>query len=319
MKLLSDKNIYSFKYPDSVNIGDEIQTLAAIHVLKLLGLNISGYLNRDHPILEKDEAVLIVNGWFSINQETFPLSENITPIFSNIHINSTSLTPNKLLTKKAIAYLKEHSPVGCRDRHTENMLNAIGIDTYFNYCLTLTFDRRTPEEAAIADTIFIVDLDTFVPLPKIFKNKKIEYVKHNLPIKFPHKVKMDIAESLLQLYKTRASLVVTSRLHCALPCIAMGIPVVVMGDHRDKRLQLVEEFIPIHPYFSLDMRGEISQMDKPLWKRFLLLAYGLFKLAFYRVRYFFYYRNISWPTTAVDVEKIKEKIVTNMRTALTRL
>ncbi|MDT8382976.1 MAG: polysaccharide pyruvyl transferase family protein [Gammaproteobacteria bacterium] len=319
MKSQLNKNIYSFKYPDSVNVGDEIQTLAAIHALKLLGLSISGYLDRDHPTLGNIECILIINGWFSISQETFPLDENITPVFSNIHISSTSLTQNKLLTKEAIAYLKNNSPIGCRDRNTEKILNSLGIDTYFNYCLTLTFNRRKKEYAVSADTIFIVDLDTFVPLPKELKNQKIEYAKHILPAKLSHDIKMNIAEGFLEMYRTRAKLVVTSRLHCALPCIAMGIPVVVLGDQNDKRLQLVEEFIPIHPYFSLDMRGEISQMDKPLWKRFLLLTYGLFKFIFYRVRYFFYYRNIAWPTTAINVEATKERILTNMKEALERL
>lgn len=319
MQALSDKNIYSFKYPDSVNIGDEIQTIAAVHAIKSLGLGVKGYLNRDNPVAHDSGDILIINGWFSISQETFPLSKNIVPVFSNLHISSTYLTPNKMLAKQSIAYLEEKSPIGCRDRETERMLNAMGIDAYFNYCLTLTFDKRTTQEAAKADTIFIVDLDTFVPLPRNLKNEKIEYVKHNLSIKFPHDVKMNIADNVLHMYKTRATLVVTSRLHCALPCIAMGIPVVVLGDHHDKRLLLVEEFIPVHPYFSLDMRGEISQMDKPLWKRFLLLVHGLFKFVFYRIRYFFYYRTITWPTTAVDVEHIKKKIINNLKTALERL
>ena len=36
-------------------------------------------------------------------------------------------------------------------------------------------------------------------------------------------------------------MVITTRLHCALPCIAMGIPVVFFGDPNDYRTQIVSD------------------------------------------------------------------------------
>jgi Polysaccharide pyruvyl transferase len=42
------------------------------------------------------------------------------------------------------------------------------------------------------------------------------------------------AEQLLELYRSRAKLIVTTLLHCALPAIAMGIPVVVFYPPNDE-------------------------------------------------------------------------------------
>ncbi|WP_073095483.1 polysaccharide pyruvyl transferase family protein [Cyclobacterium lianum] len=45
----------------------------------------------------------------------------------------------------------------------------------------------------------------------------------------------------MYLYKRYATLVVTSRLHCALPCIAMGIPVIFFGNPLDYRVSIIGE------------------------------------------------------------------------------
>jgi exopolysaccharide biosynthesis predicted pyruvyltransferase EpsI len=93
---------------------------------------------------------------------------------------------------------------------------------------------------------------------------------------------MIIAQEYLDRYRKEAKLVITSRLHCALPCIAMGIPVIVMGDHRDKRLQLVEEFTKIHPYFAINMRGAYKNIDSTP-KLIKVFIKEVFQFIYYRV------------------------------------
>lgn len=50
----------------------------------------------------------------------------------------------------------------------------------------------------------------------------------------------------LERYRDEATLVVTSRLHAAIPCMAMGIPVIIENVNLDGRFSWVEKYI--HPY-----------------------------------------------------------------------
>jgi hypothetical protein len=296
----------SFRYPTSMNIGDEIQTIAAILVLKKMGIILDKFIDRDF-VFSDTETSLLINGWFDSSRTQFPFPSNIKAIFSNFHIADYCNNKSLFLSEKSIQYLKEHQPIGCRDRITQEILNKKNIETYFGYCPTLLFEKRTAEESKKADTIFIVDLDKFLPLPPNLKKEKIEYIKHTLPMKFSHKLKMIIAQEYLDRYRKEAKLVITSRLHCALPCIAMGIPVIVMGDHKDKRLQLVEEFTKIHPYFTINMRGSYKNIDSRS-KLTGVFIKEVFQFIYYRVRYYQYYKKMNWNVDSLNIENKKEEI-----------
>ena len=43
------------------------------------------------------------------------------------------------------------------------------------------------------------------------------------------------------MYQTEARLIITNRLHCLLPCIAMGIPVIFFNNPHDYRVSWVKE------------------------------------------------------------------------------
>ena len=61
------------------------------------------------------------------------------------------------------------------------------------------------------------------------------------------KYKLLVYLKLLYIYKRYAKRVVTPGLHCALPCIAMGIPVIFFGDPDDYRTSIIEELgLEIH-------------------------------------------------------------------------
>ena len=61
------------------------------------------------------------------------------------------------------------------------------------------------------------------------------------------KYKLSVYLKLLYIYKRYAKRVVTTRLHCALPCIAMGIPVIFFGNPDDYRTSIISELgLDIH-------------------------------------------------------------------------
>lgn len=239
------------------NVGDNIQSLAAKQFLP----KVDQLLNREKLAdYEGEKIKLIMNGWFTHNIHHWVPSEQIDPFFVSFHINNTAAP--FMLTDKGIAYLKKHEPIGCRDQFSADTLKAKGIDAYFSGCLTLTLDTYKVDDSERGDEIFIVDPLYSYPAyekvtydwrhflrsiqnGKIFQlGKKKNHLKNFIDedlLKdatyvnqepaantFTDAQKFEMAESLLHKY-AKAKLVITSRIHCALPCLAMGTPVIFVN------------------------------------------------------------------------------------------
>jgi len=243
------------------NIGDYIQSIAARQFLP----KVDTFISREHLDESREEEIkLIMNGWFTHYPENWPPSNKIVPLFVAFHVNSTHA--KKLLSNRGIEYLKKYEPIGCRDEYTVSLLKNKGIESYFSGCLTLTLDKYKVSESERTDKIYIVDpifnLYSFREaltsvrffLAYILKGrykqsikryklihslissqirKKAEYRHHMLfPNNYSEQKRFEIAESLIQEY-ARAKCVITSRIHCALPCLALGTPVIFINSFED--------------------------------------------------------------------------------------
>ena len=239
------------------NVGDNVQSLAAKQYLP----KVDHFLNREKLADYKgDKIKLIMNGWFTHNIHNWVPSDDIDPLFVSFHINNTAAPA--MLSEKGIAYLKKHEPIGCRDQFSADTLKAKGIDAYFSGCLTLTLDTYKVDDSLRGDDIYIVDpLYSYPSFEKvtydykrflrsiqngnIFKIgdkkkhisnfidadllKTAHYVNQEPPANtYTTEQKFAMAEDLLHKY-AKAKLVITSRIHCALPCLAMGTPVIFVN------------------------------------------------------------------------------------------
>lgn len=239
------------------NVGDNVQSLAAKQFLP----QVDQYLNREKlGKYHGEKTKLIMNGWFTHNIHNWVPSDDIDPLFVSFHMNNTAAP--FMLSEKGIAYLKKHQPIGCRDQFTAKTLNEKGIDAYFTGCLTLTLDSYKVDDSERGEDIYIVDPLYSYPRPeKIFYNtkatvrnilngtafqlsKKNKHLKHFIspellesahfinqepPSKtYSTEEKFEMAEDLLKKY-AKAKLVITSRIHCALPCLALGTPVIFVN------------------------------------------------------------------------------------------
>lgn len=239
------------------NVGDNIQSLAAKQFLP----KVDELIDRDHMAGYKGgRTKIILNGWFSHNPEYWVPSEDIDPLFVSFHVNNTAAP--LMLSKEGIAYLKKHQPIGTRDKYTEKLLREKGIDAYFSGCLTLTLDSYKAPESEREENIYIVDpLYGYTTTRKVFQNlrsvgrnvlngkilelnkreqhlkkiitsdllKSAIYIDQEPPAKaYTTKQRFQMAEDLLYKY-ARAKLVITSRIHCALPCLALGTPVIFIN------------------------------------------------------------------------------------------
>lgn len=300
------KIIHSFKYSHSTNLGDEVQTLAALNLIKKLGLKFGGVVERDNP-QSTSPINLLINGFIWPSALTSILnSPNVNPIFSNFHLADSCGAQD--LMKNAAA-LNKLAPIGGRDRWTTQQLKKAKIDAFFNYCLTLTFARRKSEP--IKGKIFVVGLDAFVPIPKELNRQGLHYITHESVNVYSHDTKMRMAQELLDLYKEKAKLVITSKLHCALPCVAMGIPVLLFGNHEAYRLKLAEEVIPIHPYVVLDdVYTALKILPYPNSYKIKYFVKKTAKKIRWHMKYQHHLKHkIDWDPQPPDIEELKEKII----------
>lgn len=120
-----------------LNIGDYIQALASKQFLP----TVDGFIQREKLKDYSGTPVrMIMNGWYMHNTAQWPPSEKIDPLFVAFHLNI--LGEEGMLTREGIKYLREHAPIGCRDKHTEELLKRNYIEAYFSGCMTLTLGYK---------------------------------------------------------------------------------------------------------------------------------------------------------------------------------
>ena len=123
-------------------------------------------------------------------------------------------------------YLKRHEPIGCRDHNTRNWLASAGVKAFFSGCVTTTLDLPTDTAMPTLSKTHsqhgahyqVDDLSEDIP-----GAVKLTHVRRSVKKEaFTNNIKLSL--DMLLDYK-RARSVSTSRLHCYLPCRAMGTPV----------------------------------------------------------------------------------------------
>ena len=224
----------------SRNLGDEIQTLAALRLLP----PVNDFINREglNAPAWDDQRKLLLNGWFMHRPESWPPSDRIVPLLISMHItqfapeldadNLSKINPQeRILSGPGLEYLKRWMPVGARDTATLRMLQESGVDSYFSGCLTLTFDERGQHEAG--EKIYCVDshgavCDHIARVTGCPVKKATHFSNELNSIQ-----RFDTALRLLDDYR-HAKGVVTPQLHAALPCLAMGVPVLFIDNAVDR-------------------------------------------------------------------------------------
>ncbi len=235
-------------WASTVNIGDDVQTLAAINLLKKHGVTESEIVLIDRERLslyDGPPVTLIMNGWFTHNQEMFEPPPHVSPLIVSMHI------AREELIDRYQAFLKEHGPVGCRDLATVEMMKKRGIDAYFSGCLTLTFDESdAPRSGTYASDLWDDPIPSFYRGNDLSNLQNPISIRHDAfvpsnPVRFLPRRRLMMAQDLLHKFRT-AELVVTTRLHCALPCRAMNTDVIFLHS----KIEEDPRFGGLRPYLN---------------------------------------------------------------------
>jgi hypothetical protein len=239
------------------NLGDHIQIIAGLRLFARLGIEPTQYIDRDDEIhsapgldQEAGPVGILLNGWFKTNRGEWPPHPKLVPLILGFHIRLFQCP--ELISEASIAFFRRHQPIGCRDLYTTSLLRTQGIQAFTSNCLSLTFPRRL-HNPAVQTEVFVVSRDERIKNYLPFSIGSYTFVCHYTGSR-DFSGNLVRAQELLETYRSRAKLIVTTLLHCALPAIAMGIPVVVFYPLNDEaahtsdreRFSSLEELVPVH-------------------------------------------------------------------------
>ena len=206
------------------NLGDEVQSFPGIQFLPY----IDTFLDREELVSPFNDPILVFfNAWWGDSRTNFPPPENIDPISLGMHFKSALRGRSNILE-----FVKHSRFIGSRDMDTYNWLRSIGVETFFSSCLTLltkspSISREKPK------SIYLVDVKKefldLIPseVRQVAITLKQNAAKEILHFRFK---RIQRAFKMIEAY-SQAKLVITQRIHCALPSAAMGIPVLFINSN----------------------------------------------------------------------------------------
>lgn len=256
-----------------VNLGDPIQSYAVKNLYREMGIpeeDIVPVPRYDLADYDGKECVCVVNS--ASNYEELAYDSHFMPPSGKVHAILMSLHIHRKLSDAELAYYKTCGGVGCRDMYTVEYLKELGVDAYLTGCLTLTLPRRSGEITQKADKVYFLDVqsDVMKIMPRELKEEGI--VLSNI-LRFENtgncnRISTEYAyeehrkgEERVALLRDTARLVITSKLHVASPCLAMGIPVILAKNHFGDRFGFIDRLIPT---YTPEHYSEIDWNPKPV-------------------------------------------------------
>lgn len=245
-----------------VNLGDPIQSYAVKLLYKEMGIKESDIIpipRYDMSNYDGEECICVVNTCSTYEELAY--DSYFMPPSDKIHAIPFSLHINRKIPEEELEFYRSCIDVGCRDVYTEKKLAELGINSYLTGCLSLTFPRRTVTQDENAKNVYLIDVQTEFKklIPKEIMSEAIELssiyrfdITHGSN-RMTQQEAFDYhrrGEERIELLRDTAKLVITSRLHAAAPCLAMGIPV-IMTKHDD-RFGFIDRFLPSYTNWDTD-------------------------------------------------------------------
>ena len=267
------------------NIGDDIQSYAAKQFLPTIDYVI------DREALDTFDShgevvKAIMNGWYMYSKFNWPPVSAIDPLWVAMHISENDYfgIGERFLEGIGGAYLRHYAPIGARDVSTVEMLERNHIPAYMSGCLTLTIPQFS--EVSKTDEILLVDVasECEKAIRKLYPKENIQCVTHHIDAEeYSQRTiaeRLDGVERLLRRYQG-AKCVITSRLHCALPCLALQTPVFLIykGEYAP-RMQSFLELLHYSKVESLKEKLREFHVENPIEnkKDYLSIRKSLTKL-----------------------------------------
>lgn len=253
------------------NLGDDIQTHAVEHLYTCMGIapeqivrlnryDFSNYDGRHGYIL------MPMCGYFTLGnaQSPLPLSPYIIPVYFGFGLSSDIDDPAEL------EHFRRHEPIATRDERVMHMFRSRGVAAFVSGCLTITLPRR--EHPPAEGKVFLVDVPDelleHIPRGLLDKAERLTHIYpyERIPSDQDEANRLDaMARKLCRRYAEEGALVVTSRLHCAAPCIGMGVPTIVVARNISDRFAWLDRYVKIHTretFAQIDWNPKMPDLEE---------------------------------------------------------
>ena len=206
------------------NLGDEVQGFPGLGFLPYR----DKFLERDAiaEYASKGNVTAFLNAWWGVGAASWPPPKTVHPIMLSIHLSGSV----EAVWGRHPEYLRQREPIGCRDSGTLKFMERKGVKAFFSGCMTLLMTNPFVG-AKRNDKIYFVDLSkAYVKMLPLAIQEQGIMLKHNMKNPRTSDVysRFTAAYDLMKKYG-EAKLVITQRIHCALPCVAMNTPVVFIN------------------------------------------------------------------------------------------
>lgn len=214
--------------PATDNLGDDLVTLAAMQRLPRVDYALDAdALDAPLPGLgEDDRLVLLAPGLFLRSSAHWPPEGHIAPVCMGVHISEEDAwgLPLSALDGAGLDALTACAPIAARDVRTANRLARLNIPHTLTGCLSLTLEHPPVKRSGIvccdAPEEVVEALRRFRP--------DVTAVTHTISNPNPDfDQRMANAKAMFTRYAS-AEMVFTRRLHCAMACLAVGTPVLLL-------------------------------------------------------------------------------------------
>lgn len=171
-------------------------------------------------------------------------SSRIIPVFIALTLVKDTLQDCE------VAYLEKYSPIGCRDERTLNIIRSHGLQGYLAGCVTMSVPTRGSRLTGNGE-VFLVDVEPELLeyLPDTLSQGALKVTHFRERCTDPKQTMLDLFDE----YRSKARLVITPLLHCAIPCVASGIPVVIARKTVSYRFSWVEKLLPVYSRENWDL------------------------------------------------------------------
>lgn len=249
------------------NIGETIIDLAMEEIYKYMGVPEDDLVYIEKPYLSNydGETVIlpIVKGYPEHQSISKAFPKSIIPVFLCWSLLGGSLNPED------VPYLKAHEPIGCRDEQTLRECEKYGINAYLNGCITICFPKVNYNPNG---KVYMVDVpqELIKYIPKELSNDAV-YMSHTVPSVEDLNA---LAKNFLEEYAS-ARLIITQRLHVAIPAIAMGVPVVLAKNCFSSRYSWCDRFVEVYDinnYDSINWKPETIELEEYKEKMFRFVS-----------------------------------------------
>lgn len=226
------------------NLGDNLQILAIDNIYQKMGIDLNDviYIDTQELSTYMGEYVILPVTMPLVDYVEGGIAKRFSPYIIPVFLGLTMVKQS--LNIEEINYLKKYEPIGCRDEWTLNTMRKYQIDSYLNGCISITLPKRD-ERCVKNNKVYIVDID------KKLYDMIPDRIKENAEER-THFISAMINDPKVEAYKQykeyieNAALIITSLLHCTVPCIAAGIPVILLRDKVTYRMSWLEKIIPIY-------------------------------------------------------------------------